>query len=338
MKRFFLVLSLLAALPAAPETVGAAERAGTVTFDIAINAPASAKKVRLWFPYPTSTLTQKIENLRFDGNYSGFTLSREPRSGALYLFTEWLGPRESRTLKVTFLARAKDQRAGKLEEANAPLPAEARRYLEADFWVPSDDPKVRSLAREITAGKTGILAKARAVYDWTVENTRRNPEVPGCGLGNVQATLSSRSGKCADISSVFVALARASGVPAREVFGIRLGQPGVRDITDGHHCWAEFYLPGSGWIPVDPADVRKVMLRDNLDLAAASRYREYFFGSVDEFRIVLQKGGRGISFAERNAEKVNYFMYPYCEVDDRPIDYCRPREFRYNISFREAAP
>ncbi len=313
----------------------ASERTGTVTFTIHVDAPAAARIVKLWFPYPTSDLDQTIKNLRFSGNYSNFSLAHEPRSGALYLYTEWIGPMKRRTLTVTFHARAKERKAATLVENGDPVPPEARKYLQSDFWIPSDDRKVAALSREITVGRRGILAKARAVYDWVVENTRRDPDVPGCGLGIVETTLASRSGKCADISSVYVALARAAGVPTREVFGLRLGRPGETDITGGHHCWAEFYLPGAGWIPVDPADVQKVMLQKNLDLAAAKPYREYYFGAVDEYRITLQRGGRGLAFAEGNAEKVNYFMYPYAEADGRPLDYCRPNLFRYTIRFRE---
>ncbi|MBJ6750421.1 transglutaminase-like domain-containing protein [Geomonas anaerohicana] len=289
----------------------------------------------MWFPYPTSDLNQKIENLHFDGNYSTFTLSREPQSGALYLYTQWRGAQKNRHLTVTFDATAQERKVTKLVEQPAPIPPEVVKYVKAEFWIPSDEKKVKALSHQITAGKKGILKKARAVYDWVVDNTKRDPKVPGCGVGNVQATLAARSGKCADISTLFVALARAAGVPAREVFGLRLGRPGQTDISNGHHCWAEFYLPGTGWVPVDPADVTKAVLEKNLTPAMAKPYREYYFGAVDEFRIVLQKGGRGIAFSEGNKEKVNYFMYPYAEVDGKSLDYCRPDTFAYTVSFRE---
>ena len=326
-----LVLSLL--LLCTP--VLAAERSGTLAFDIRLSAPAEAKSVKLWFPYPTSDMEQKIENLTFRGDYSYATLAREPKSGALYLFTDWNTPQAAHTLSVTFHARADERKVAQLRESSDPFPPEVKKYLDAEFWIPSDAPQIRTLAGKIVQGKQGVLAKARAVYDWTVENTRRDPNVPGCGLGNVEATLAARTGKCADISSVFVALARAAGVPAREVFGLRLGKPGQTDLTDGHHCWAEFYLPGTGWVPVDPADVRKIMLAEKLDLTGAQKQRDYYFGAVDEYRIVLQRGGRGLSFAEGNAEPVNYFMYPYAEVDGRPLDYCRPKGFAFTITFKE---
>lgn len=313
----------------------AGERRGDISFNIDINAPSDAKTVKLWFPYPTTDLEQTIEKLKFKGNYSRFTMSREPMSGSLYLYTEWTGPVKKRNLTVTFRAQTKERKVSRLIESKGSIPPEVKKYLESDFWIPAADPKIKSLALKVVSGQKGILRKARAVYDWTVDNTKRDPNVPGCGLGNVESTLASRSGKCADISSVFVALARAAGVPAREVFGLRLGKPGQKDITNGHHCWAEFYLPGTGWVPVDPADVMKEMQEQNLDLAAVKRYRDYYFGTVDEYRITLHKGGRGIQFTEGNAQKVNYFMYPYAEIDGKALDYCQPKKFHFTVSFRE---
>ncbi len=312
----------------------AGDRSGTVNFTIKVSAPPESRSVKVWFPYPTSDLEQEINDLQFDGNYSNFTISRDSTSGALYLYTEWTSPMKKRLLSVKFHARTKERKIVKLIEKDVSVPPEVKKYIQAEFWIPSDDKKIRSLAREITKGKKSILRKARAVYDWTVENTRRDPNVPGCGMGNVEVTLAARSGKCADISSVFVALARAAGVPAREVFGLRLGRAGQTDLTGGHHCWAEFYLPGTGWVPVDPADVQKIMLEQNLDITAAKSYREYYFGAVDEYRIVLQKGGRGLSFPEAE-KKVNYFMYPYAEVDGKPLDYCRPKRFSFTVTFHE---
>ncbi|QXM08798.1 transglutaminase domain-containing protein [Geomonas subterranea] len=333
--RTVMVFLMVLAVPMTGICAPAKERSGSVTFSITLDSPQQAQNVKMWFPYPTSDLNQKIENLHFDGNYATFTLSREPQSGALYLYTEWRGPQKERHLNVTFDATAQERKVSRLVERPAPIPAEVAKYVKSEFWIPSDDKKVKALSHRITAGKKGILNKSRAVYDWVVDNTKRDPKVPGCGVGNVQATLAARSGKCADISTLFVALARASGVPAREVFGLRLGRPGQTDISNGHHCWAEFYLPGTGWVPVDPADVSKAVLEKNLSVAAAKPYREYYFGAVDEFRIVLQKGGRGIVFTEGNKEKVNYFMYPYAEVDGKSLDYCRPDTFAYTVKFRE---
>ena len=121
---------------------------------------------------------------------------------------------------------------------------------------------------------TNPLERARAIYEWIVVNTYRDPKVIGCGTGDIRFMLESGNlgGKCADLNALFVGLARSVGIPARDVYGVRvadsatwksLGKSG--DITRAQHCRAEFYDPRFGWIPVDPADVRKVVLEEEKD-------------------------------------------------------------------------
>jgi transglutaminase-like putative cysteine protease len=108
-------------------------------------------------------------------------------------------------------------------------------------------------------------------------------------------------------------------------------------MTKGHHCWSEFYLPGYGWVPVDPADVRKAMLKEGLDLKQAEKYREYFFGAVDEYRIVLGRGGRGHYLNPPQKDgPLNYFMYPYAEVDGKALEWlAAQKKLKYQITFKE---
>ncbi len=309
------------------------EREGIVTIRVNLNAAEDAKTAKIWIPYPVSDHVQRIEDMKIEGNFMNSALYREPESGALYLFAEWEGVFNKRLLDLRFTVRARERRVENLKETGGSIPVEVEQYLETSWWVPTDG-KVKEIAEGIKKGNRGILARARAVYDWVVENTQRDPNVKGCGLGIVEVTLAKRSGKCADLSAVYVALARSIGVPAREVFGLRLGRGAQEDITDGYHCWAEFYLPGTGWIPVDPSDVRKIMLKDRLALKDVKSDREYYFGGVDEYRIVLERGGRGIMLQPpQESGKLNYLMYPYAEIDGQALDYFEPDSFSYSVHF-----
>ncbi len=317
-----------------PGLSSAKERQGVVTFKINLGSQAGSKSARLWLPYPLSDEYQRIEDLTIEGNHDMASIYREPESGAVYLFAEWRGDRGSRMLEMRFRVKAGERVVRNLTDKGAPVPDEVKKYLKSNRWIPTDG-RIREIADKITKDKTGILDKARAIYDWVVENTYRDPAVRGCGLGIVEQMLVRRGGKCVDISSVYIALARAAGVPAREVFGIRLGKKAEQDITGGYHCWAEFFLPGTGWIPVDPADVRKLMLEEGLDLNEAERYREYYFGGVDEFRIVLGRSGRGLNLLPlQESAPLNYFMYPYAETDGKRLDYFDPKGFSYSVGFK----
>ncbi|NOY63860.1 MAG: transglutaminase domain-containing protein [Nitrospirae bacterium] len=305
---------------------------GSIVMDFKIHS-GKGQHTQLWIPYPLSDDFQRISDVRIKGNYGRFGIYREPVSGAIYLYAEWNNSTDVPELRFHFNAETKERSVKEMKESGN-IPVEVRRYMKGNRFVPTDG-RIREVAEQIIRGKKRILEKARAVYDWVVENTYRDPNVRGCGRGIVEETLARRSGKCADISSVFVALARAAGVPAREVFGLRLAKEAEKDMTGGYHCWAEFYLPGTGWVPVDPADVRKVMLVKKLSLKEAEPYREYFFGKVDEFRIVLERGGRGVTLDPPASEPLNYFMYPYGEVNGKPLDYLDPKNFSYSIHFKE---
>ncbi len=311
-------------------------RKGEVTFRVTIDAPVENKDTRLWLPYPVTDNYQTIEDVRIEGNFTYQGIYRERETGNIILYAEWKEPEEERYLTLRFRVTAEERVRRDFPSREGDIPFEVRPYMRATRFTPTDG-KVGEIALEITRGKETILEKARAIYDWVVENTFRDPTVQGCGLGDVEVTLAKRSGKCADISSVFVALARAGGVPAREVFGLRLGKEKKSDLTGGHHCWAEFYLPGYGWVPVDPADVRKVMLVKKLDLKDAEPYREYYFGAVDEYRIVLARGGRGYYLSpKQNDGPINYFMYPYAEVDGRALEWlASQKRLKYRITFQE---
>ncbi|MCP3955454.1 MAG: transglutaminase domain-containing protein, partial [Desulfobacterales bacterium] len=198
------------------------------------------------------------------------------------------------------------------------------------------DGEIKVLAEKITAGETTVLGKAKAIYDWTCDNTYRDPKVRGCGFGDVYRLLQEPGGKCADISSIYVALARAAGVPTREVFGIRQGRTtAAADITKWQHCWAEFYLPGYGWVPVDPADVTKMMFKEGLTLddPKTEYYRDYFWGGVDPYRIKLGEGRDLVLNPVHAGEAVNYLMYPFAQISTKTLDWLVPETFTYQITY-----
>ena len=326
---------LLCALFIFPCSSMAKDRSGEVELTVTIAAPDDSRDVRVWIPYPVSNNTQDISNVRIKGNFSQSGIYGEKETGNLALYAEWATPTKDRTITLAFDATAKELVKKDFPAVEPDIPVEIKEYLKSTAFIPTDG-KVKEIALSITNGKQKISEKARAVYQWVVENTVRDPDVKGCGTGEVEKAIVKKSGKCADISSVFVSVARAAGVPAREVFGLRLGKKDEEDMTGGHHCWAEFYVPGYGWVPADAADVRKAMLVEKLDLKGAQDKIDYYFGGVDQYRIALARGGRGYYLNPRqNDGPLNYFMYPYAEVNGKSLEWLAAQtDLKYKIKFR----
>jgi transglutaminase-like putative cysteine protease len=317
--------------------VWAGAASGTIVMEFDLSAHGNDKTAQLWIPYPITNANQKISNISVAGTYSSSGVYTDSIFQTPMLYARWDPGTRNRKLTFSFDAERKEiLRRDVPKKETAWDPADYALYLAATRLGPIDG-EIKVLAEKITAGQKSLLGKARAIYDWTVNNTYRDPDVRGCGIGDVDRLLRAPGGKCADISSIYVALARAAGVPAREVFGIRLGKAPVTDISKWQHCWAEFYLPGYGWVPVDPADVRKMMLKEDLTLADAKtdHYRDYFWGGIDPFRIKLGEGRDLVLNPSQAGEPVNYLMYPFAQVGEKTLDWLAPETFIYKITYHQ---
>ena len=231
-----------------------------------------------------------------------------------------------------------------------PLPlteAERQLWTAATPSVPTDG-IVRDMAEQITAGRTSPRARLRAIYDWVVDNSWRNPQIRGCGTGDFRTMLRTGNfgGKCADINGLMTGLARAAGLPARDVYGIRvadsrlfpsLGSSG--DVSKAQHCRTEVFLENEGWFPLDPADMRKIVLEDRLpiDSDAARALRDRLFGSW-EMNWVGFNSATDIELPGAGpTRKPNFafLMYPCAFTAAGQPDCLDPAHFRYEIRSRE---
>lgn len=313
----------------------AKSHSGIISMTVDLSAYDKQDLAELWIPYPLSDSHQDITDVKISGDYSSSAVYADSRHSTPMLYARWEKGAANRKLTFSFRAVRQEviRRDFPAREA-AWDPADYAEYLGATTLGPLDG-EVGKLSAKITAGKKTVLEKARAVYDWTCENTYRDPKTRGCGAGDVCTLLAKPGGKCADIHSVFVALARAAGVPAREVFGIRMGKKEREDVTGWQHCWAEFYLPGYGWVPVDSADVRKAMLTENLKLddAKTAEYRAYFWGGIDPYRVKFSVGRDLTLNPPQPGGPVNYLMYPFASVGGKVVDWLEPTKFKYSIIY-----
>ncbi len=335
MKKLMLTLvaiNLLFAIPSWAEN-----RAGLVTMEFDLSGQPAAEVVKLWIPYPVSNQDQLITKIRLVGDYTESGVYTVPANGTPLLYAEWPQGSKSRKLTLAFeVARDELRRGDFPAQEPAWNPADYAEYLAPTSIGPTDG-AVKELADKLVAGKSTVLERTKAIYDWTVKNMYRDPETRGCGKGDVCYLLIRPGGKCTDISSVFVALCRAAGVPAREVFGLRLGKQAEQDITTWQHCWAEFFLPGFGWVPADPADVLKAILVDKLKLDSSRivELRDYFWGGIDAYRFQLASGRDLVLNPSQAGEPLNTFGYPYAEVGGKPLDFYDPQSFIYQFHFKE---
>jgi len=316
------------------EIVNLAKKQGKMNFNITIRTNQTAEIVRLWIPYPVSNKNQKIENMTISGNYDYSGIYREGIYGNIILYAEWNKPQLFPNLNFSFNVWRTEVVLKNFPNKEGEIPIEMQEYLQQTSLAPNSG-IVKEVADKVTNGKTTILSKATAIYDYLVEHGERDPNLTFCGNGDVCKLLLNLRGKCVDFSSVFVALSRTSGVPTREILGIRISKDG--DITGAYHCYAEFYLPNYGWVPVDPSDVAKLMLNENLNIndSKVVKARDYFFGAQTETYIELSTGRDVVLNPEQNEGPLNYFMYPYAEVNGVALDFISQEYLKYIVTFKE---
>lgn len=309
----------------------------------------------VWLPVPSvDTDYQKLLATSFKADGAVTQLVRDPKYGAGILLADFKsGQQPVVELTSRFATRDRVVDLSAAPSAAQLDPVERERYLAATDLLPTDG-IVAKTAQQITAGAGTDLEKSRAIYEWIVDNTFRDGKVRGCGVGDIKAMLESGSmgGKCADLNALYVGLSRAAGVPARDVYGIRvadsrlgyksLGKSG--DITKAQHCRAECYLTGYGWVPVDPADVRKVVLEEGGGLPLTDpkvvAARKRLFGSWEMNWLALNYAN-DVALPGSTKSKLGFLMYPQAEVTEQGklsrLDSLDPDHFKYRISATEVA-
>jgi transglutaminase-like putative cysteine protease len=338
----------LAAAPLVAQAA-AAERWRTFEITTRVQILKPAGTTRVWLPMPLAVAP--YQNTLGDTYHAqGGAVVMVEEENLDMLVAEWdagVDPMLTSASRVSTTDRIAD-----LTTPTVPPPLDDRtleRFLRPTKLIPTNG-IVKTTADAITRGRGTDIERARAIYDWIVENTFRDPETRGCGTGDIRFMLESKnlSGKCADLNALFVGLARASGIPARDVWGLRVGRTlldlrslglSSENATRAQHCRAEVYLTGYGWVPVDPADVRKVALEEPPGHLALSdekvrSARTRLFGSWEmnwiafnyAHDVVLPKSKRGA---------LGFFMYPVAETADGRLDSLDPDAFKYEITARE---
>ena len=271
----------------------------------------------------------------------------------------------NRKATITFdVQRYAVSRPNAKEDTSAAISDEAKPFITLECnAIDLDNAYVKKYAKIAAGNATTNLGKAENIYNWIIDNLERLDigddlgnvvftNDTGCGKGNPGDLLENFEkygrwgGHCTDLNSCFVALCRANGIPAREMFGIRLNDTS----SDGQHCWAEFYVPGEGWTYADPGDVLKEARAQAADRTQASidaarkteavaAKKAALWCGVDNNRVVLSRGRDVVLEPAQKGGPRNTFGYPYAEMNGEQkdakgevIDCTKYKNFKYTIT------
>jgi hypothetical protein len=302
LRRSLVVSCLLAAFA----SVSAGQESRHFTFHYAFtvkNLPAG-KTVRIWVPAAQSDEFQEVKPVSVKGDLP-LKRTRESRFGnEMYVAETRKSSQQELHFDVEYDVVRHERVALTSHVVETRLTNKERQeYLQPDTLVPITGVPAE-LAVKVTEGKTDPLDKARAIYDYVFTTMKYDKTGTGWGRGDVLYACDAKKGNCTDFHSLFISMARSQGIPARFEIGFPL--PGDKHSAEiaGYHCWADFYIEGNGWIPVDISEAWK-----------HTEKRDYFFGAHDANRMQFSMGRDLRLNPPQQGKLLNYFVYPYVEVD-----------------------
>ncbi len=270
--------------------------------------PAGLARLEVWVPLPVDSAEQTIRNVHIEWPFEG-SICREKENGDAYFYFSTDSPKAGPLeIRVRFEAERREAGVGSTVGAAKPSAEELQRYLREEKLV-TLSPRIRRISKQATLGAKTPEAKARAIYEFIVNTMTYDKVAPGWGQGDTERACDVQKGNCTDIHSYFMSLARAQGIPSRFIIGFPL-KADAEGTIPGYHCWAEFYLPDRGWVPVDASDASKM---------TDPKKRAYLFGHLDPDRVQFTIGRDLRLDPPPCAETLNYFIYPYAEGDGKAI-------------------
>lgn len=321
-----------------------------VTTRVELQQPVGAAQV--WVPLPSvQSDYQQVLGHQWRGTAAEARIVADERYGARMLMARFEASASAPSIEVSSVVLTRDRAVDWQRPVSvAADPATLRFWLQPTDLLPTDG-IVRDTARRIIGSARGDVDKVRRIYDWVVHSTYREPQVRGCGVGDIKAMLETGNfgGKCGDINALFVGLCRAVGVPARDVYGIRLAPSafGYRELgansaqlKSAQHCRAEVFLREHGWVAMDPADVGKVMrqessrwIRDPRDPLVAPVYAGLFGGWEGNW--MAYNMAHDLALPGSQGPRLAFLMYPQAEHASGRYDPLDPDRFKYSIFARE---
>lgn len=292
------------------ESTELSSRSFRFSYEVEIgDLPNGAKDLEIWIPSPQSDQYQTVLGYDVECRLKHDMIVDPVYGNSIFHFVSTDPVGQPLKVKVDFeITRGEDRSiANEIQLIQGRQEENLSKFLAPNSLVPVDGPIVEEANRVLRSDMTD-LEKMETLYRHLLATMQYDKTGEGWGHGDALYACDVRKGNCTDIHSLFIGMARSQGIPARFVIGFPLPPARTESVVPGYHCWAEFYLPDKGWVPVDISEAIKHPEKS-----------EYYFGRLDRDRIAFTTG-RDIPLKSLHGqESLNYFIYPFVLVDGKPF-------------------
>jgi len=296
--------------------------------------PAGTKQVRLWVPVPSDTSWQRVVDCKVASAPGTWKLVRQDQGRGDFVYSE-LSNASSDTATVVFECTVSRQ------AVHFPMDDVAEQAIQPELFKADLDQKaplmevdaqIKELADKYCGAERDPAKQALLLLKAVADNEdhySKDPSKPKCGRGSAIDCIEHGGGCCTDLHSLYIALARARGIPARIQYGYRLLDDKAGQSYDpGYRCWVEFFVSGAGWVPTD------IVAAD-----AADQANPYRWASLSAERVWLWQGRSFQLNPTTSAGRVDTMTCGWAEIDGKAVDPLpsadgkTPAQLRRTVSF-----
>lgn len=268
-----------------------------------LEIPQDAEDVEIFMPIPVSNSYQAISDVKIVSPYD-YDILEKPQYNCRILHMN-VDDKISDSLQITLQFNV--NRKAILDPQQYNFTEVRKADLLPDELIPITG-KIKREAMKALKKSEKEENTAHIFYNYLINTMEYDKSGTGWGEGDAIYACTVRKGNCTDFHSLFIGMCRAVNIPARFYIGFPIPDKANNGEVGGYHCWAKFYSPDLGWVPVDISEASK-----------HPQKRDFYYGSLDANR-VLFTSGRDIPVTTSTGKEItlNYFVYPEVLVNGTP--------------------
>jgi len=277
------------------------KRIYTITYsvDIRVNESTRPNTLYLWIPIPVNSPSQRNVRLisrniePFLENHRGVSLYK------LNNLTSGTNHSVNLSFRLEVYAVESNVRSQAIRQESTPLSA---LHTQSTALIPGNDQQIINTVNSIIGREQNPHVRARLIYNWIISNMQITKNLPS--LNDPVAALEQRQADPYTSALLYTAMLRAAGVPCIPIAGVIIDQNG----NTIRHYWAEFWIDGLGWLPVDPSMGAGVIFADGQEPEneELERLAAFYFGNIDNQRIAFSRGDISLSQLESRGRVVSH--------------------------------
>lgn len=270
------------------------------TLTVKPDVVSNGERIRAWLPYPHGDISRQTNVKFIEASQANYVMSNNvvPHS-SIYMEKEaQAGKPTTFSVEYEFTSQGEWIDLSMIDEKTGfGHPSKLSDYVAERSPHTQFSERLKGLTDEVTKNADGTIETVEAIYKYIVENYPWASALEYSTIKNIpEYAIENKKGDCGQVALLLITMLRYKNVPARWQSGWMM-HPGEVNL----HDWAEYYIEGVGWIPIDVSFGRT-------DVKSNPLPKKFFMSGIDSYRLYINKDYSGTFYPEKK--------YPRSETVD----------------------